>query len=253
LSAAEQLLKGFGISEPNEIDLEAIAWTLGASVKYKRLDGCEARIIGDQHKAIITINNLSHTRRKRFSLAHELGHWHHHRGQLLFCQSVDMRIQDPKCDCAERLANLYAAELLMPYYLLDELVMPKRELGLKQLESLADQFSVSRTAMAIRIVKRYPVRSILVCHSTHGLKWYIRSPDIQDGWSPRPDLEAGSSAFNILFGGRPDMKTPIPVSADAWFNRRDASGMFVHEQTFRVSETETISLLSAKERRMLIV
>jgi Zn-dependent peptidase ImmA (M78 family) len=81
LSSAERLLQELGITEPDEIDLEAIAFHVNANVRYRRLDGCEARIIGTGDKAIITVNANSSPRRKRFSIAHELGHWHHHRGK----------------------------------------------------------------------------------------------------------------------------------------------------------------------------
>ena len=45
LSSAELVLRDLGITDPREIDLEAIAWHLGARVKRCILDGCEARII----------------------------------------------------------------------------------------------------------------------------------------------------------------------------------------------------------------
>ncbi|WP_236858334.1 ImmA/IrrE family metallo-endopeptidase [Cereibacter sphaeroides] len=40
-------------------------------------------------KAIITVNSRSPAARQRFSIAHELGHWHHHRGQCLMCRVED--------------------------------------------------------------------------------------------------------------------------------------------------------------------
>ena len=46
LSPAERLLQELGVTEPDEIDLEAIAYYVNARVRYRRLDGCEARIIG---------------------------------------------------------------------------------------------------------------------------------------------------------------------------------------------------------------
>jgi hypothetical protein len=45
-SPAERMLMGLGISEPKEIDLDAIAWTKGAVVNYRPMDGCEATIVG---------------------------------------------------------------------------------------------------------------------------------------------------------------------------------------------------------------
>lgn len=90
MTAAERILRSLGISDPQEIDLEAIAWAQGAAVNYRPLDGCEARIIGSPRKAVISVNSHSPKRSRRFSLAHELGHWQHHRGRVLFCSKDDI-------------------------------------------------------------------------------------------------------------------------------------------------------------------
>ena len=115
LTPAERLLQELGITEPEEIDLEAIAFHLGACVRFRKLDGCEARIIGCNHAAIITIDEDCSHRRKRFSLAHEIGHWTHHKGQTLVCRVEESRPQERTSP--ERIANNYAADLLMPRYL----------------------------------------------------------------------------------------------------------------------------------------
>jgi hypothetical protein len=75
LTPAEKLLKDLGITEPKDIDLEAIAWHCGAIVKYRPLRGCEARIVGSGSRAVISIHTEGTNTRKRYSLAHELGHW----------------------------------------------------------------------------------------------------------------------------------------------------------------------------------
>ena len=112
LTPAEQLLQELGVTEPDEIDLEAIAFHAGARVRYRPLDGCEARIIGRGNAAIITVNAKSPYRRRRFSIAHELGHWHHHRGQSLVCRVEEYRPHHALS--SERVADAYAADLLMP-------------------------------------------------------------------------------------------------------------------------------------------
>lgn len=56
LSPAERVLQELGITDPGEIDLEAIAWHLGARIKLAELDGCEARIIGYRDRAIIRVD-----------------------------------------------------------------------------------------------------------------------------------------------------------------------------------------------------
>ena len=117
LTPAERLLQKLGITEPGEIDLEAIAFHLGARVRYRKLEGCEARIIGCNDTAIITIGKDCSDRRKRFSLAHEIGHWTHHKGQTHVCRVEESLPQGRMSP--ERVANTYAADLLMPRYLFD--------------------------------------------------------------------------------------------------------------------------------------
>jgi Zn-dependent peptidase ImmA (M78 family) len=82
VTAAEQILLELGITQPSEIDLEAIAASRKAFIRYEPLDRCEAMIVGNK-KAIIIVNSRSRPERQRFSVAHEIGHWHHHRGKVL--------------------------------------------------------------------------------------------------------------------------------------------------------------------------
>ena len=151
LSAAERLLQELGVTEPDEIDLEAIAYHVSARVRYRSLDGCEARIIGKRDQAIITVNANSGYRRKRFSIAHELGHWHHHRGKCLACRLEEYRTRDALSP--ERIADSYAADLLMPYYLFRPLARHQGKLTFKAVSTLADIFNASKSAAAIRFVE----------------------------------------------------------------------------------------------------
>lgn len=90
LTPAEAMLSELGVTEPQEIDLEAIAWCFGARVKCRPLDGCEARIAASGDQAIVTVSSRCSHRRRRFSLAHELGHWKYHRGRLLVCRADEI-------------------------------------------------------------------------------------------------------------------------------------------------------------------
>ena len=118
LTAPERLLQDLGVTDPDDIDLEAIAWTMGAEVRYRPLDGCEARILGRDDRAIITVNQRSAPRRRRFSLAHEIGHWTHHRGRCPVCRADDINRGGENRPAMEKTADRYAANLLMPPYLL---------------------------------------------------------------------------------------------------------------------------------------
>ena len=114
LTDAERLLQELGITEPEEIDLEAIAWHVGAKIKRRKLDGCEARIVGAGDKAIITVNSTSAFVRQQFSIGHEIGHWHYHSGKSLVCRSDEIGGHHAGGAILERQADKFASNLLLP-------------------------------------------------------------------------------------------------------------------------------------------
>lgn len=249
MTPAERLLQELGVTEPNEIDLEAIAFHLGARVRYRPLDGCEARIIGSNDAAVITVNDRSSYRRKRFSIAHELGHWCHHRGKALVCRAEEFRPRDPTSP--ERIADAYAADLIMPQYLFQPVARQQPKLNFKAVSTLADIFHSSQTATAIRLVEGGHSPALLVCHGLQGRKWFIRGPEVPEQWFPKDTLDADSFAFGVLYGGKPDDSLPRKIGADAWFDRWQAANHEVHEQTIRTGDDEILTLVLISDPRML--
>lgn len=118
LRPAELLLQTLGIMDPRDIDLKAIAFDQGAPVRHGTLDGCEARIVGYGSRAIITIDERRPRSRQRFSMAHELGHWKYHRGRHLICRPDEIVDDSSRSSIdPERVADFYAADLLLPRYI----------------------------------------------------------------------------------------------------------------------------------------
>jgi len=74
----------------------------------------EARILGNEDRAIITVNSESPTGRKRFSAGHELGHWMRDRGKVGFSCTEQVMVGEWGLVTTERAANEYAADLLLP-------------------------------------------------------------------------------------------------------------------------------------------
>lgn len=249
LTPAERLLQELGITEPQEIDLEAIAFHLGARVRYRRLEGCEARIIGRNDAAIITIGEGCTPRRKRFSLAHEIGHWTHHKGQRLVCRVEESRPQDKMSP--ERVANTFAADLLMPRYLFAPAARVFSKLSFKTVRDLAGVFRTSIPATAIRLVDLGHSPALLVCHSSLGRKWFTRGPDVPSRWFPRDNLDADSFAFGVLHLGQQDDTMPRRTGAEAWFDRWEAQKYEVYEQTVRTDDDEVLTLVLITDLRML--
>lgn len=233
LTSAERLLKSLGVTEPSEIHLEAIAHTMGAKVKYRRLDGCEARITGTMDKAVITVDDGSGHTRRRFSVGHEIGHWRHHRGQAFKCKASDIgsskkfNPHDP-----ERVADMFAANLLMPAYLFGPEADAIGKMTMDAAESLSSTFDVGLTTAAIRLIDTGPAPAMLICHSPEGRKWFRRHRDVPEFFYPRRDLDPESFAADI-FAGKIARSRPSKIGADAWIDIRRADHFEVIEQSFK--------------------
>lgn len=246
---AERLLKSLGVTEPGEIDLEAIAFDQNAEVRYCDLSGCEADILGYRDRAIISIDRNRGYRRKRFSIAHELGHWHYHRGKKLQCRVEEYQPQHKHL--AERQANEYAASLLLPHYLLMPRARDHRKLTFKTIEQFSSEFRTSLPATAIRLVEADVWPCMLICCSGQGRKWFTQAPMFHNRWFPRDELDAESSAFEVMFGQSEGDSFPRLIGADAWFNRSEARRYDIYEQAKRTGDNEILVLLTIKDNQML--
>jgi hypothetical protein len=250
-AATEQVLRELGITHPAEIDVDAIAWSLGARVKYRPLDGCEARITGHGDRAIISVNSRSSPQRRRFSVAHELGHWRYHRGRILVCRADEIGRAGHSYSPVERVADSYAAQLLMPPYLFDPIARSCPKATFQTVSQIANAFDTSVTATAIRLVEGRHFPAVLVCHGLGGRKWFTRSPDVPERWFPQETLDPESFAFGVLFGKQPNDPAPRKIGADAWFDRPEAQRYELHEQTMRTSSTEALTLVLIANPQMM--
>ena len=251
LSPAELILRDLGITDPREIDLEAIAWHLSARVKRCILDGCEARIIGHNDCAIIRVDSSRSSRRQRFSIGHELGHWHHHRGRMLVCRSEDIGNRNPGTGQFERIADAYAADLLLPRYLFVPISREFDKLSFRSVRELSNLFDTSLTATAIRLVESRHSPAVLVCHGLEGRRWFRRSSDVPERWFPRGDLDSESFAFELLFGQGEEQAHPRLIGADAWFDRHEAQRYELREHSVRTADDEILTLLMVTDDAML--
>jgi Zn-dependent peptidase ImmA (M78 family) len=244
---ADYILKQLGVTEPHEIDVEAIAWYLGAVVRYDDLQDCEARIVGTDDAAIITVNKKSSPQRQRFSVCHELGHWIYHRRRMLMCQGDDIERPSPDAANMERMADKFASELLMPNFLFGAMAQELGRPSMSLVRKLAETFNTSQTAAAIRLVEVSQLPMLLTCYSSAGRKWFARSQCVAKEWFPRSDLSHESSAFCMVFR---NVSKPMPsrtVSASTWFDKFDASRWEVIEESVRTSNDDVLTLLAFKK------
>ena len=246
---AEMLLRSLDIMQPADIDVDAIAWSVGAKVREGVLESCEARIIGYHDRAIITVRQGGDPRRKRFSIAHELGHWSHHRGRSSVCRASE--IGNPNsANQAERQADRFAADLLMPRYLFFNSLTAHRRPSFEAIDVLAGDYRTSRMATALRCVDLAGWPVILICHDPTGRRWFKRSDTVPDRWFPRTDLDPSSAAFDVLFGDV-ERSRPQLAGADAWFDRSEAGRFRVTEQSVKAHDGKTLTLVALNDPNML--
>jgi Zn-dependent peptidase ImmA (M78 family) len=126
-----------------------IAEKTGVSVAFSDFGKHSATVAGfcDFGAKLIMVNDNDSFGRKRFTIAHELGHWVLHREYFLKEPSeyaVFPRFQSGMTNAFEKEANIFAAELLVPPRLLE----PVKGATITQ---LAEIFGVSREMMEHRL------------------------------------------------------------------------------------------------------
>jgi hypothetical protein len=246
IKAAETQLQELGITDPSDIDVNAIAFHLGATIKYKSLSGCEASIVGVNDKAIIRVDPSVSPERQRFSAAHECGHWTHHRGRSFRCRSSD--IENPRTSIAnpERVADDYAADLLMPRYIFEPIANTFQFTRFSMIEEIGKLFGTSFLATALRIVKLGPEYSILICHGRGGREWFRRTEKMETFWFPQDRLDTDSVASDILSGIIKDKGKRMKMDGDAWFSFENSDRYEVNEESIPYGE-KVLTLLTCKE------
>ncbi|WP_102873399.1 ImmA/IrrE family metallo-endopeptidase [Phaeobacter inhibens] len=204
-------------------------------------------------RAIISIDKRANRLRQRFSLAHEIGHWEQHRGQLLVCSKEDIGGSGGRRNgvSRERAATQFAAELLMTEVMLKLILRDYRKFNMHAVRQLARTFNTSKTAMAYRLVEMVKGPCILAAYRKSGCVWHISSKSIGHQWWPQRVLDPQSNAYSILFNGFRDDATMSDLDADTWFDVPRADRIEIGEQSFRVHDDLIIAPLVASSERML--
>lgn len=225
-AAAVSLIEKYGISRPDQIRLEDIAYDNNVSIVEGDLKGAAASLVVIGENATIRVPSNQTIERKRFSIAHEFGHFilkHVHSLQKVCSEESMMTWYQ---DSQETQANFFASELLLP----KKIILKRCDVKLvnfKPIQQLAKDFSVSLTATAIRFVRFCPEQCAVVFSRDNKICWSYQSEDwwpyIQNGKS----LDCESLAHDF-FAGEDMSEEPEDVSASAWFDARGVDELVEH-------------------------
>lgn len=171
LSQIEDLAKS-ALRKANEYkvgpDLDKLVENFGLKVVGHEFgDDISGLLIFNEGEAIIAYNNSHSDVRKRFTIAHELGHFllNHHGNGIMVDTGAKKTLhhylfRDANSSTGEQLqereANAFAAALLMPKELLEEkLGEYSFDLGEETddfIKKIATEFRVSKHAMTLRLI-----------------------------------------------------------------------------------------------------
>jgi Zn-dependent peptidase ImmA (M78 family) len=220
--AARALLARLGVVKPTETEIDNLAFLAGVLVRDVPMSGAQGRLARVGSKAIISVNDtVTYRPRRRFVVAHELGHFelHDDRNNLSLC--TEDQITENYDAGTEREANAFAAEFLMPRQLWAKLTDVKQP-TLDVISRLGDDFDVAFTAAAIRFVKLCPERCAIAFSKDNKAIWYALAPDF--GYAiRRGPLDTYTLASDYFRKGRVN-QSPETVSAQAWIDNSRVTG-----------------------------
>lgn len=245
----EELLFDLGVEAPGDIDVEAIAEHCGATVVYEPLAGCAARILGLGERAIITVDSSSSPARRRFSVAHELGHWMCDRGRIGFSCTEQILIAGWGGANPEHRANTFAAELILPRKMFKERAK-SCEPSLANCRALARAFGTSLTATALRLVDLGPRVAIAVYTERGNVRWTRRSGEVPPGIRVRQVPGSTTEVAKAANGGRCG-EGPWEITADEWFVHPRSDEFTIIEDAVEVAPGVVLTLLWWRDERML--
>ena len=163
-SLVDEILRNHDIAHP-QVPVLRIAESLGVQIQSEDVDeGLSGFLVRNtaSGKTVIGVNHRHPEARRRFTIAHELGHYLLHEGELAHFDGerpglrVHLRSDSGSSNDMEREANLFAAELLMPARFLErdqrivklDLLEPESQ---RVLSEVAEEYGVSVQALTYRL------------------------------------------------------------------------------------------------------
>jgi len=199
--AVQKMLDCCGLDNIFDIPLELLVAGRGAILRYSELNGADGRIVfGKQGKAIITISSkIEYEGKRRFTIAHELGHFEMHKNIPPHNDS-DFTLNNFKNGNLETEANQFATELLMPENLFKKECL-KQKFSPDLLRQLSEKFNSSITSVVFRYLElgNHPI-FVFYSHNNRVKYWKRTDGEFQKVKEiinlPPPEDSVASEYFN---------------------------------------------------------
>ena len=219
VSHASRLWSLYGFTSPDDLVLEDLAMSMGVLVMDGPLDSAAAWLIRAGDRGIIRVSEaIREPSRRRFAIAHEIGHWMMHQAEssLLACTDEDM-LARYVANRHELEASIFAGALLMPESLFSAKVhrrRPKKAV----LNELSDYFGTGLTATALRYVEVSDDYYVLVVSENGKIKWWRASDSFEEHelWLDVRTQVPPTSLAAAFFRGESIPDKPQPMDIEDW-------------------------------------
>jgi Zn-dependent peptidase ImmA (M78 family) len=202
---AISILNSFGLNDLSSIDVLDVVYALDVPIKFVPMRNGDGRIVHGNNKSLITINdNIEFETRRRFTIAHELGHYLMHKDSPIhhFDNSSSMSWFEEKNRSKiaqqEYEANVFASELLLPSTIYSKSVQGEY-FSPDLIRDLSDKFGVSRTSTIYRFIEHGNHPICVFYSKDNKVNYWKRSHDfryrIKDCTKAPPPSDSVSSEY----------------------------------------------------------
>ncbi len=222
---AWELLKQLNIKSI-PVDPYEICSRLNIQIKLKDLDSQGIFILKDGSKLILLNENIRYETRKRFTVAHEIGHYIIPEHENIYnCSQEDIEKYQAH-NIIEKEANEFAAELLMPetHFNYD---VDHHSLTLINIKSLSEKYLTSLTSTAIKFIKCTKDVGAIVLSQNGNVLWAFRSETFPYSVISG-EIEESSYVHNYYNNGSIEVDRPQEVPCYAWLDRDISENLFEH-------------------------
>jgi IrrE N-terminal-like domain len=202
---------------PPKVDLDKLAKDLKLGIVEVDSQSFEGALLRSSRGAsgrILVRRGIREVGRRRFTIAHEIGHYVLHGIQQLPCSPRVIEGWREGQPVPEREADTFASELLLPTVEVTQHVN-KRWPSMQVISDLAEHFGSSMTAAARKFCDVAPQACAVVWSSQRQIRWFHPSPSFVNF------IEAGSNVGfdSLVYRAYEGQKLPNEmeeVPAEAW-------------------------------------
>jgi Zn-dependent peptidase ImmA (M78 family) len=185
----------------------------------------------------ICVNANDRVERRRFTVCHEIGH-------IVLGLRSDHKTQAWSMGrpLAERLCDLFAAQLLLPDHLFES-AAEEAQMSLAAIDALADRFVASVTATGSRFAESISTPCAFVLSQRGKVIHASRSKALKDARAiipPQTDLPSGSVSARTRAG---ELLGRQEIDAADWFSNWESGGVLLEESRHLAQWDQTLTLI----------